>query len=482
MNFQSPRLPGRGPASWSPRARLLAGLIPAFAFAALPWFTPSPASAGAGTAPSHPFLPARAAAQAAAAETLGIAPDSTSSDLRFVPINGDSLGAGEEPVTIHFEGTDDEEWLRAPFGDNLLTDPGQWGHDDRNRNARETTGILDYNRVDQLRLGLWQQIQAPHTLLPRFGARLEYSFGRDRILYGVQFEQPLAPPGRLAAGVSFVRRTDHPDLQQVDDLENSLALLFGRQDYRDYFEREGFGAYVAWRVPDFSTVSVHVRNDEYRSLETRSGTRSWFWRQRDLRPNPPVDEGSVHGALLRLERLAHRTRRARSGLYHWIELERAGGALEGDYEYTRALADVRSVLRLSPATSLALRGVAGSALAGDLPAQKRFIAGGVDGLRAHAFGATRGDQLALAQAEYSMSLFPWGDGFLDGGLQALVFVDAGRAWSNAGHRWDLDRQHVECDGGFGFATAEDDLRIYFAKNLQESDSDFVIGLRLQKPF
>ena len=60
----------------------------------------------------------------------------------------------------------------------------------------------------------------------------------------MQLEQPLLPPARLALGVSAVRRTDHSELQQVDDAENSLALLFARQDYRDYFEREGFGAYL----------------------------------------------------------------------------------------------------------------------------------------------------------------------------------------------------------------------------------------------
>ena len=53
------------------------------------------------------------------------------------------------------------------------------------------------------------------------------AFGRERALYGVQIEQPLAPPGRLAIGVSMARRTDHGELQQVDDFENSLALLFG---------------------------------------------------------------------------------------------------------------------------------------------------------------------------------------------------------------------------------------------------------------
>ena len=91
----------------------------------------------------------------------------------------------------------------------------------------------------------------------------------------------------------MTRVTGHSELQQVEDWENSLAMLFGRQDYRDYFEREGLGAFLAWRVPDFSTVSIHVRNDEYSSLPLDHSVRSWFQWDRDLRENPPVDEGEI---------------------------------------------------------------------------------------------------------------------------------------------------------------------------------------------
>ena len=121
-------------------------------------------------------------------------------------------------------------------------------------------------------------------MAPRIGARVERSFGRDRTLYGFQLEQPVIPPGRISLGFSLVRRTDHHELHQVSDAENTAALLLARQDYRDYWEREGIGAYLAWRVPDFSNVSLHLRRDEYRSLPS-VGATSWFHRGRVLRLN-----------------------------------------------------------------------------------------------------------------------------------------------------------------------------------------------------
>jgi hypothetical protein len=279
-----------------------------------------------------------------------------------------------------------------------------------------------------------------------------------------------------------VRRTDHNELQQIGDAENTLAMLLGRYDYRDYFEREGVGAYLAWRVPDFSTVSFNLRRDEYRSLALDPGTPSWFHRSRVLRDNPPVDEGESHTFSLRLERSAHATRHARAGLYHWIELEWADHGLGGDFAYVRALGDLRSVVRLSPATTLMLRLAAGHAASGVLPVQREFVVGGVDGLRAHAFDEFRGNQMMLGQAEYSLGLWRLRRGTLRSGIAALAFVDAGRAWSSPTGSWSLGRQHIEADGGIGVTTAEDNLRVYLARDLQKEHSAVRISVRLHRPF
>lgn len=403
--------------------------------------------------------------------------------MTFSPVDWPVDSAGAEPhdlasVTVHERS--ESEWLRAPFGDNLLTHPDPWRSVHPDPNDFELS--LDYNRVDLVRYGAWYQMQRPETMLPRFGARLEYATGRRRVLYGVQFEQPLLPTARFAVGVSMVRRTDHGDLQQTEDIENAAALLFARTDYRDYFEREGHGAYLSWRVPDFSTVSVHARRDEYRSLVASSHVRSLFRRHRELRPNPSIDEGESHSVLVRLERLAHHTDRRRAGLYHWVEAEKSGGDLQGDFEYTRVIADLRSVVRLSPAATLSLRGVAGATPSGSLPRQKQFTAGGVDGLRAHAEGALRGEQIALGQAEYTLGLWRVRTRGFEGGLHAIAFADAGVAWNDPQHGYAIQQQKFAVDGGFGVATSEDEFRVYFAKDLQDPGSDFVVSVRLQRPF
>lgn len=386
------------------------------------------------------------------------------------------------PETVPVASETEREWLRAPMGDRLLDHPDPWAAQHPTR-GDDTELVIDYNRVDALRYGLHFQAQRPYTMYPRLGARLEYATGRKRVLYGVQLEQPLFPTARFVFGVSAVRRTEHPDLQLVDDVENSLALLFTRTDYRDYYEREGVGAYVSWRVPDFSTVSLHMRGDEYRSVGVaRDDIVSWFRLTRPLRDNPVIGDGRTRSVLFRLERLARRSSSARAGLYHWAELERAGGDLGGDFDYLRLLGDLRSVLRLSPATTLSLRAVVGSCTDGTLPRQKQFGVGGVDGLRAHTLNTRTGNQVALGQAEYTVGLWALrGEGF-EAGLHALAFVDAGTAWDNPSNRWDITNQRFLTDAGIGLATNEDDLRVYVARDLSASDADWVWSFRLQRPF
>ena len=419
---------------------------------------------------ASPALAGRTADRPSAPDTLEFVPTPADTGV-FVP----ESESGRESAG--------DAWMRAPFGEGLLTDRELWrARGGRGGRFHSAQLLLDYNRVDRLRIGIRHQIQTSQPMAPRLAARVEYAFGRDRTLYGFQLEQPLVRPGRIALGASLVRRTDHNDLQQVDDVENTLAMLLWRYDYRDYFERDGVGTYLSWYVPDFSTVSIHLRRDEYRSLPLDPGAQSWFHRGRPLRDNPAVDEGEAHSVAFRLERAAHATRHTHAGVYHWFEAEWAGHRLGGDFDYTRILGDLRSVVRLSPATTLMLRVAAGHTASGTLPSQKEFPLGGVDALRGHAFGEFRGDQIALAQAEYTVGLWRLRARRFEGGLHAIAFVDAGQAWSDPRHGWDLGDQRIGVDGGFGLATGEDNLRVYMAKNLQDSGSDLVLSVRLHRPF
>lgn len=410
----------------------------------------------------------------------------------FLPalIAAETETAGTDSMVIqHFRSADydqdedrpheREEWADRPLSEDMLTDVEPWHAVERGHQDLDFLG--DYNRVDPFRLGARWRYHDPDAWTPGLGLRYEYAFGRSRALYGAQIEQPIAPHGRLALGARLSRRTDHNDTQQMGDFENSLTLLFTRADLRDYFEREGTAAYLVWRVPDFSTMSAQWRTDDYRTLQTRDDANSWIHNNRPLRENPAIEDGKSDSWMLRMERPISVRWRPRAGLYHWIELERAGHGMGGDFEFTRGLADLRSVLRVSPATTLTVRAVGGNTWDGHLPTQRQFTMGGPDGLRAHPVDTFRGDRMALAQAEYDVALW-WHARKFETGLHVLAFLDTGRAWNGTGSSWDVARQRFETDGGVGVATSEDALRIYFAKDLHDLNRDFVLSVRFQRPF
>ena len=401
----------------------------------------------------------------------------TSERLQFTPNPLESEAPPERPRSP--AGDREGSWARAPRGDDIITDIEPW-HAAEHRH-QDVDLLVDYNRVDPFRAGIGWRFHGTDPWMPRIGARIERAFGRDRTLYGAQFEQPVVRR-RIALGVTMYRRTDHNDLQQMSDFENSLALLLSRADQRDYFEREGAGVYLAVRIPRVTRASIRFNADRYRSLPTRTDARSWAHGARTLRANPAIDDGDAHAVLLRFERAPRMPRRIRVGLDHWIEIERAGHGMGGDFSYTRMLADVRSVHRLTPASTLALRAVAGHTPDGDLPRQREFTAGGPDGLRAHAVDAFRGDRIALGQAEYDVGLWSMRGGGFENGVHALAFVDAGGAWRGTHASWDPLSQRFAADGGVGVATSDNSLRVYFAKDLHELGRDVVISLRLQRPF
>lgn len=90
--------------------------------------------------------------------------------------------------------------------------------------------------------------------------------------------------------------------------------------------------------------------------------------------------------------------------------------------------------------------------------------------------------MVLMQAEYTLGLWALDTHGFGAGMHVLAFVDAGTAWLQPAGRWDASRQHLGLDGGFGVALGEDDVRVTFARDLQQSDSDFVVQVRLQRPF
>jgi len=126
-----------------------------------------------------------------------------------------------------------------------------------------------------------------------------------------------------------------------------------------------------------------------------------------------------------------------SGWYHSFSLEKAGGFLGGDYDFTKYnltlrayistkfiedIVDISSVKKITDNLSkgvLALRAMGGMADT-DLPSFAAYQVGGMNTLRGYDFGEFSGDKSLVFNVEYR---FPLAENF-----QAVVFADWGQAW------------------------------------------------------
>jgi len=126
-----------------------------------------------------------------------------------------------------------------------------------------------------------------------------------------------------------------------------------------------------------------------------------------------------------------------SGWYHSVSIEKAGGFLGGDYDFTKYnltlrtyistqfiedIVDIGSVKKITDNLSkgvLALRAMGGMADT-DLPSFAEYQVGGMNTVRGYDLGEFSGDKSLVFNVEYR---FPLAENF-----QAVLFADWGQAW------------------------------------------------------
>jgi hypothetical protein len=352
---------------------------------------------------------------------------------------------------------------------------------------------LTYNRVDSYTLGLDETFEPSRGWAPGFSTRMARSFGRQnggnqhvgRWLYAMRLEQPLDSKRNAHLGISVYRRTDDDEFGQVGDVENALAALFFHWDYKDWFEREGYGLDGDYTWKERWTVSGRYDQDTYRSItEIGDATQGIFRRSAEWRANPAVDDGNLRAATFGLAFDSRSNKKSpRRGMYHRVLAETAGGDLGGDFGYKRYTADLRAYFAPGPSHTAKVRAMLGTTSEGDaLPFQKTFAIGGIGTLRAYPFRQYRGRHMFLANGDWTWELFKRSskNAMLKTGFAVVGFTDFGLAWDAP--TWDLGQRRPAWDAGLGLGTTDETLRVYFAKDLRSGSSPIHVTLRIARSY
>lgn len=406
---------------------------------------------------------------------------------RFIVSEAEGEWEAIDPANTQALRLDEQGWVsvldvaRSESGDWRRERDADWRARERARSElrREAPDEEDldlaYQRVDGLVLAVSPEHLGSADFEMSARGTLAYGFESERWSASLALLQPLVPGNRLwlrlygASGTSFAPRTG------VGDLENSLAAALFREDYRDWFRREG-GSLSLVAVSEWLRLEAGLRSEDHESL---GNTATWSIRSGRFRPNLPVDEGTLRSVFAGL--------RLGPPLSH-LELrwERAGeDVLGGDFGYSLAEATLRSRLPLGAGQHLDLRLAGGANLLGRLPLQRRYLLGGFGTVRGYDYQSLLvpaaaspaplygGERMLLANLEYRVGIID------ELGLFALY--DAGMAWADR----DVDIQLADLKDsaglGIGFDDDDTDLRLNILRTLDGSEQT-AVELRLGRAF
>lgn len=278
-----------------------------------------------------------------------------------------------------------------------------------------TPFFVRYNRVEGLFLGLGSAKKFywdGERDFSGFGS-VGYGFVSHRWRGNLGVTRQFAVPGLgggwlFEAGVEGYSLTDTKDPWIIGQTENSASAFFLREDYRDYFEREGFTTHLAayYRNSDlYAEGKIAFLADRHASLDDRA---SWslFGGNKTFRTNPIIDDGRMR-SLFALVGLSTANVKAKipSGWNVFASAEIADpAAFGGEFDFQRYVLELRRYQQIGRYDRLNFRLRAGTGR-GFLPRQKSFDLGGPGTLPAFGFASLPGDTLGanrmiLVNGEY----------------------------------------------------------------------------------
>lgn len=359
----------------------------------------------------------------------------------------------------------------------------------RRRYAPSFEGKAHYNRVDGMFLG----ISLPPRYTENNGVEV-YGFGGHAFAskqwqYQIGGELYFGEDWRAILGAEAHDHTATEDEWLLPEDENNVAAFFINEDFRDYFRRDGFTAYVSQNLSPNAKLTAGYRRDNLRSLPNETDW-SLFVNRKKFRVNPLIAEGHLasYFAQAAWDTRNHRMHPDRGWLLQ-INAEFSRPDLESAYDFDRVLIDLRRYQPLGAGRNFDLRLRAGSAR-GFLPEQFLFDLGGLSTLPGYRFKEFTGDRMALASAEYRLdaSRSRLGDIPLLGELNLILFADAGLAWfaedrSEVTASFEtLTFDKLKTDVGLGLTDQDGQVRLNFAKRTDRGGEDVVISFRLNRNF
>jgi len=351
-----------------------------------------------------------------------------------------------------------------------------------------------YNRVEGLFLNGGLNYLPPLvpslTLYGDVGAGF-WNESDQRLRYTFGIKKDLTEFNTTTIGAELFRSLESQDEWIIGDVENSLASLFFREDYKDYYGSQGFKFFIEHQFLEIHTLRFEIGRKKYDSLR-RNINWSVFggnFSENPKRADSFIAEGDELGIKLAVA-------------FDWRDnplFPQTGWYVETIYEHTGDDFDTDGLFVTikhfqQPFVNhrLILRGLVGTRQ-GSLAEQYRLDLGGIGSLRGFEDKEFTGNRLFMINANYFfggtvLQKLPLHRVPVIGGFWTIlslgIFVDTG--WTNLVNPdvgifegfGDFSLDDLQTNIGFSIIVLEGLFRMDVAKVTNRSDSNIRVTFRL----
>ncbi|MFC1569208.1 BamA/TamA family outer membrane protein [bacterium] len=387
------------------------------------------------------------------------------------------------------------------WGDLEIEWEEEWDKDwDEDWEEGRTEGDIRYNRVEGLHLGMKLKrdyLKLEHSDQSYLFGSWGYSFGAKEFQYQLGLEKGFMEDFRMAFGGEYHRQLETPDQWIIGNLENSLAAVLLREDFWDFYLKEGGSGYIEQYFTRSTRIQIGYHYDKLDSVK-KSTNWSLFGGKKKFRPNPAMCAGelkSIKASLLFDTR--NSKKHPKRGWYIQIDGEHALKENGSDFDFDCVVADIRRYQPLGYGEGLDFRIRAGSGT-GDLPWQRSFHLGGISTLRGFSYKEfpngpmeIGGNRMLLGQVELRVGSDAISEAF-DFNIfdlnRYVVFADAG--WIGSVDRGldlfegfdGLDWTDFKSDVGLALTNNNGNIRFEIARRTDTGKKPFSFFIRLKRDF
>ncbi|MCX7984112.1 MAG: hypothetical protein N3A63_04315 [Bacteroidetes bacterium] len=199
--------------------------------------------------------------------------------------------------------------------------------------------------------------------------------------------------------------TDTKDRWYISTVENTLAALLMHEDFRDYFQREGYTLYLGHSTQSETLkteLTFAFKADAYESMAKRVDW-AFFGGKKRFRENPPIREGKLRSFVL--SGGLSTVTKTNVGLHGWnvyASLEFSRRSIGSNVGFDQYIVDISRFQPLDSYNNLNVHLRVGTA-DGTLPPQRSFELGGIGTLNAFPTKAFAGNRMFLLNTEFILN-------------------------------------------------------------------------------